>query len=320
MRADRLLAILMLLQGHGKMTTRILARELEVSQRTILRDVDALSTAGIPIQAEGGHGGGIYLAESYQLALSGLKGTEVSPLFVAGHSSLLDQLGMEHNAQSSLLKLFAALPSLHQRTVEQLRQRLYIDPVGWWQEFQPRPFWPELQKAIYEDWSIQVFYERGDGEVVERILEPYSLVAKAGLWYMVGRREGQFRTYRVSRLQQLSLLPTHFQRLNDFDLVAYWHGHLEEASSSFGKFKFTLRVPESSLPTLRRYFIELPILTAEEGWITAELRVETLETARTVVFGLGKGVTVLEPLELQEAVVKLARQVLGSHSQDFKTN
>src|SRR5262245_47693068 len=141
MRADRLLSIMMLLQNRGKTTAQTLAREMGVSRRTILRDIDALSFAGIPIYAEGGHGGGIALDENYRLSLTGLKEAEVRALFVSNDSRLLSDIGLGQAAESTLPKLFAMLPELHKQAVERIRQRVHIDPLWWWHEEQPRPFW-----------------------------------------------------------------------------------------------------------------------------------------------------------------------------------
>ncbi|HEX2906913.1 MAG TPA: HTH domain-containing protein, partial [Phototrophicaceae bacterium] len=199
MRADRLITLIMRLQTRGKVTAQTLAAELGVSRRTILRDVEALSASGIPIYAEGGHGGGIGLDENYRTTLTGLKEAELRTLFIAANTQLLDDIGLGGAAESTQLKLQAALPARHQSIVEQVRQRLYIDPVWWWHDTQPQRFWKELQQAVFEDRRIRVTYEYYSGEMVERVLEPYSLVAKASHWYLIGRREAEFRLYRVSR-------------------------------------------------------------------------------------------------------------------------
>src|SRR5262245_7324827 len=209
MRADRLLSLVMLLQTRGKMTTAVLAHELNVSRRTILRDIDALSYAGIPIYADGGHGGGVTLDENYRLSLTGLNESEVRTLFIASNDKLLKDVGLDQAAESTLLKLFAALPALHQPSVDEIRQRIHIDPLWWWHDFQPMPFWDELQQVVYEDRCIHVVYETYNGQVDERLMEPYSLVAKASLWYLIAKRDGELRMYRVSRFHSVELLDTH---------------------------------------------------------------------------------------------------------------
>ena len=193
MRADRLLAITMLLQARGKMTAQALAAELEVSRRTILRDIDALSIAGVPIYAEGGHGGGIALDSHYRTTLTGLTEAEALTVFISESPQLLRDLGYQEQARQSLLKLFASLPALHRNAIEQFRQRVHIDPVWWWNEAAP-PFWDALQRAVYDAQLLRMTYARSDGTVAERTVEPYSLVAKAGVWYLVARRDDEFRT------------------------------------------------------------------------------------------------------------------------------
>src|SRR5689334_22347708 len=185
MRADRLLAIMLLLQTRGKMTAQSLADKLEVSRRTILRDIDALAVAGVPVYAEGGHGGGIALDEQYRTTLAGLQANEVRTLFVGTNTQLLSEIGLGAAADRTLLKLQAILPAAHRPSVEHIRQRILIDPVWWWRDAQPLPFWERLQQAVYEDRCVQALYEHQTGEVVERALNPYSLVAKSSVWYLV---------------------------------------------------------------------------------------------------------------------------------------
>ena len=311
MRADRLLAIVMLLQTRGKMTTHALAEALGVSRRTILRDVEALSVAGVPVYAEGGHGGGVALDENYRTSLTGLKEDEVRTLFISGTTNLLRDVGLGDAAERVLLKLSAALPTRHQPAVEHIRQRIHIDSVWWWHDSQPLPFWAELQQAVFEDHPIRAVYEHYSGEVVERVLEPYSLVAKASLWYVIARREAEFRTYRVSRFHSVTLLDTHFQRQEDFDLPTFWNEHVQEFTETLAEYTFTLRIHKSKLNFVRwltpgRYHI----LAEEDGWLTARIGFESMDLARMLVFGLGLHAVVLDPPELLQAVLTTAREIL----------
>jgi predicted DNA-binding transcriptional regulator YafY len=313
MRADRLIAIVMLLQNKGKTTADTLAQELEVSRRTILRDVEALSMSGIPIYADGGHGGGIALDENYRVTLTGLKEAEVRALFVSSNAKLLHDVGLGDAAESTLRKLFAALPAPHQPAVDQIRQCIYIDPLWWWYDTQPLPFWTELQQAVFEDRCIHARYEHYSGEIIERVLEPYSLVAKSSLWYLIGKREGELRTYRVSRFHEMTLLDEHFQRPADFDLAAYWTEHLKEFADAMTEYSFTLRVHESRMNFIamlvpgRYEIIEQP---DKDGWFTARFHLESMELGKMLVFGLGAQGEVIEPSELHDAVVHAAREVL----------
>ncbi|HEX2620680.1 MAG TPA: YafY family protein [Phototrophicaceae bacterium] len=316
MRADRLLNILMLLQARRKLTAKTLAEETGVSRRTILRDIEALSIAGIPIYAEGGRGGGISLDEHYQVALSGVKAADIRTLFISGFPSLLNDVGLNQKAEQSLLQLFAALPSPHQQAVQQIRQRLHIDPVWWIQEEEPLPFWETLQRAVFDDLCVSVSYEHRNGERVERLVEPYGLVTKAGVWYLVVRREDEFRTYRVARLHDVRLTLTHFQRQPDFDLASYWQEHVRLAQASFAQYRFTLQLTGQGLEFLKAYRpgnSEIIEEVEEAGWITIQVGMPSLDSAKMLVFGLGREVVILEPDELREAITAAAHEFLAQN-------
>jgi predicted DNA-binding transcriptional regulator YafY len=313
MRADRLLSIVLLLQTRGKLTASALANELEVSRRTILRDVEALSIAGIPIYTEGGHGGGIALDEKYRTTLTGLNEAEVHSLFIASNNQLLNEVGLGKAAESLLLKLFAALPARHQPAVDHIRQRIYIDPVWWWHDAQPMPFWAELQDAVYRDRCIRAVYENYNGKIDERVLEPYSLVSKSSTWYLVAKRQGELRTYRVARLRAVTVLNASFVRDPNFDLTTYWHDHLNEFATAFMEYEFTLRVHPDRINFVRwltpgRNRI---VDTDADGWITARFQMESAELAKMLVFGLGAQCEVIEPQGLTDAVIQASQAMLN---------
>jgi predicted DNA-binding transcriptional regulator YafY len=310
MRADRLLAIMLLLQSRGKMKAVSLAAELGVSRRTILRDIEALSISGVPIYAEGGHGGGITLDEGYRTNLTGLQEEEARTLFLASNESLLKQLKLGEAAERTLLKLSAALPTRHQAAVQHIRQRILIDPSWWWQDSQPPHFWEPLQQAVYEDRCVRVLYERYDGEVVEHILEPYSLVAKSSIWYLVAKREQEFRIYRVTRLHDFTLLGHTFERDATYDLPTFWQSHLQEFVDSMAEVSVTLEVHPERLHFVKwltpgRHQVDEP--AGEDGWYTVDVQMESVELAKMLVFGLGSQARVVEPRSLYDAVVAAAR-------------
>lgn len=310
MRADRLLAIMLLLQTRGKMKAETLAHELEVSRRTILRDIEALSISGVPIYAEGGHGGGIALDEDYRTNLTGLQEDEARTLFLASNESLLKQLKLGDAAERTLLKLTAALPSRHQEAVQHIRQRILIDPSWWWQDSSVPAFWELLQQAVYEDRCVQVCYERYDGQRVERLLEPYSLVAKSSIWYLVAKREREFRTYRVTRFEELTLLDQMFVRDADYDLPSYWHTHLQQFVEGMAGYNFTLLIHPDRLNFVKwltpgRHQVTEP--TAQEEWYTVKIQTESVTLAKMLVFELGAQAKVIEPAVLYEAVVEAAK-------------
>jgi predicted DNA-binding transcriptional regulator YafY len=315
MRADRLLNIMLRLQAGKKMTAQTLANELEVSRRTILRDVEALSVAGIPIYADKGHGGGIALDENYRFSLTGLKESEVCALFLSSNTKLMTDIGLAEASGNILPKLFAALPSVHQQAVEDLRQRVYIDPT-WWNETTAPPLLPDLLQAVYESRCLSVVYQHHEGDIAERVIEPYSLVAKAGNWYLIATCDSKFRTYRVSRFHEVNILDTHFPRQPDFNLMTYWRDHVQEFFDSLLQYRFTLRVHTRRLNLLRwystgRYEIIEP--ADADGWFTAIFEAESIIPAKMLVFGLGADAVVLEPLELREAVLAQSRLLLQAN-------
>jgi predicted DNA-binding transcriptional regulator YafY len=317
MRADRLVSLILLLQTRGKMTTHALADALGVSRRTILRDIDAMSLAGIPVYTDGGHGGGVALDENYRTSLTGLHESEVRALFVSSNAKLLHDIGLGDAAESTLRKLTAALPAPHLPSVEYIRQRIHIDPLWWWHDSEALPFWDELQRAVYEDWCIRAVYESYDGTVRERVLEPYSLVAKSSLWYLVARRDGELRTYRVSRFQQITVLDAHFERPADFDLATYWAAHMDDFMTSISEYAFTLRLHESRVSFVRWLVPGRSHFVPDGEWVTAHLHMESIELAKMLVFGLGADAEIIDPPELREAVLTAAHEVINHHSKDL---
>jgi len=314
LRADRLLSIMLLLQTRGKMTTKALAEELGVSRRTILRDIDALSISGVPLYSEGGHGGGVALDEDYRTTLTGLNLPEVRTLFIASNASVLNDVGLGEASERLLLKLLAALPPSHRPTVDHIRQRLLIDSTWWWHDAESPPFWNDLQQAVYEDRVIKCTYENYNGEIVERTLEPYSLVNKSSVWYLIARRDGELRTYRVIRFHELRLLNQGFQRVPEFDLQTYWQNHLQEFVESFSEYRCTLCVhPERVafvkwLSPGRWEILDKP---DQRGWVTMRLTTDSPILAKMLVFGLGSAGEVIDPAELREGVLQDAFTILA---------
>ncbi len=320
MRADRLLAIMLLLQTRGKMKAEKLAEELGVSRRTILRDIDALSISGVPIHAEGGHGGGIALDEGYRTNLTGLQEEEARTLFLASNESLLKQLKLGEAAERTLLKLTAALPARHQEAVQQFRQRILIDPTWWWQDAKSPTFWDALQQAVYEDRWVSATYERYDGTVAARTLQPYSLVAKSSIWYLIAKREQEFRIYRVTRLHELTLLDRHFERDPAYDLPTYWHDHQQQFVESMSEYAITLQVHPNRLPFVKwitpgRH--QVSEAAHADEWPTIHVQMESMELAKMLVFSLGSQAIVIEPASLYDAVLESAREFCVRNGESF---
>ncbi len=199
MRASRLVTLLLLLQTRGRLTAAELAGELEVSVRTVHRDVEALSQAGVPIYAERGPHGGIRLVDGYRTRLTGMTPEEVEALFLSGIPGPAAELGLGTVVTAARLKVLASLPPELRTRASRLVERFHLDASGWFQAGEPVPQLGTLSEAVWETRRVEVDYERGDRRVT-RLLEPLGLVLKAGVWYLVAAADGQVRTYRVSRV------------------------------------------------------------------------------------------------------------------------
>jgi predicted DNA-binding transcriptional regulator YafY len=320
MRADRLLSLMMVLQtrGSGNVTALELARELEVSERTIYRDVEALSLAGVPVYADRGPGGGIRLLEEYRTNLTGLTADETRALFMLSIPSPLLQLGVGQELKAALLKLSAALPEARRREQQAARQRIHLDARWWGQAQGPGPHLAAVQQALWQDKRLKIVTRMFFGSLVEQTVEPLGLAAKAGEWYLVARvGEGQ-RVFRVNDLVSAEALGEPFHRPDEFDLPSFWEAHVRQVESDHGLFEVRLRIS----PGLAR---ELPwriggqALEAlerasppdEKGWREVELRFDRHEQARDKVLTFGSAAEVLEPLALRRSLADAARQVLS---------
>lgn len=304
MRADRLLQIMLLLQNRGKMTASTLAEELEVSKRTILRDVDALSFSGVPIYAEGGHHGGISLDENYRVRLNGLKEDEVQALIVSSNAALLADIGLEDAAEQSLLKLLTALPSLYEQSAKRFQNRIYIDPVAWWHGEQTRTHLNTIQAAVYDNHVIEIDYQRHDGTYLHRIVQPYGLVAKASVWYLIAAHDENFRSYRISRISQVKILDKTFLRDTDFNLETYWRESTRNFLENVPVFSFTLAIHPDMVDMATWYspgYSEAHGQT-DKGWHIREYHVDSLELAAMFVVGLGRQTIVIAPDELKDKI------------------
>src|SRR4051794_37710946 len=222
MRASRLVALLLLLQARGHLTAAELARELEVSERTVHRDVEALSASGVPVYAERGPHGGIRLVDGYRTRLTGLTGDEAEALFAAGMPGPAAELGLGGELAAARLKLLAALPSELQERATRAQRLFHLDARGWFRAEDSVPHLPELASAVWRGCRVRIRYREGN-RVVQRTIDPLGLVLKAGAWYLVAHRVAGMRVYRVSRVASVRPLEETCERPEGFELSAYWH-------------------------------------------------------------------------------------------------
>ena len=320
MRADRLLSLLMLLQSRGRMSARELAAELEVSERTIYRDVDALSAAGIPVYGEAGREGGYALLDRYRTSLTGLTEWEVRALFMLSIPEPLKDLGVSQALKAALLKLSAALPMERREDETQVRGRFYLDSTWWEREAGAVPHLQILNQAIWSDRILCATFRPVPGVQVTRNVEPYGLVAKAGVWYLVCGRAGRIRVFRVAALVDVMLLEKGFVRPANFDLAEFWKSWCVERSRRRVSYVVEVRVSHDFLPFLPRYFegrIQEKIAQAtpdEAGWVTLELSFESLEAARERLLSFGRAVEVLSPRALRISLADYAAQITALYS------
>lgn len=314
MRADRLLNLLLLLQNRGKMSSRQLAELLEVSERTIVRDIEALSAAGIPVYAERGSRGGWVLADSYRTNLTGMRPEEIVSLLLANHNELLKDLGIQGDFQAAYQKLLAAAPAPIRQDAELIRERLHIDGAGWHASEEAFPWLSAVQEAVWAQRKLRIRYRKEEG-ITERIIHPLGLVAKRNVWYVAAEQEpdGELRTFRISRLEEASLLDETFMRPEGFDLAAYWEQTTARFKSELPRYVARVRTTEAGVDRLRkeRFIKVLQVENSDnQGQILAEVDLQTLDWACGVILRIGRDAEVLEPQELRERVISEAQAIL----------
>jgi predicted DNA-binding transcriptional regulator YafY len=314
-RADRLLALLMLLQSRGRLTAGQLARELEVSERTIYRDIDALSAAGVPVYSDRGPVGGYALLDSYRTDLTGLTDGETRALFLLSIPAALVDLGLDDEMARALRKLSAALPGTRRGEEARIRQRFYIDPDDWRGARTSPSHLAALQQAVLEDRYVEVTYNLPSGPLVEQRIAACGLVAKAGGWRVVTFVDDRVLAYAVSELAEVRLTEDRFTRPLAFDLRAAWEawcaGH-----SARPRYEMTMRVDAWLAERLPRYGIEVAPDAGEveeDGRVTVQASCESFEDARARVLALGGAAEVVHPEPLRRSVADYATQVVARY-------
>ncbi len=311
MRADRLLRIVFRLQGRGVVSASTLARELEVSARTIRRDMVALSAAGVPVYSVRGGAGGWSLVQDYRTSLTGLSTTEALATIVARPRGILADLGLDDPGEDLILKLLAAVAPAAREHAEHARQRIHIDPRQYWGAVakDTLPLLPHLLSAIWDDRIVELEY--GLGHQPTRVA-PYGLVRKGIRWYLIGHADEKVRMYRVSRIHDLTATEDRFERPADFDLASFWEQAQDEYAGGFGTFRVRAKLRGDALVRAGWAYAKSKQFSEpdEDGWVEAEFDTEDYDSAIALVGALGADLVVLEPDRVREVLLANAARQL----------
>ncbi len=315
MRADRLISILLLLQNHGKMTTKALAQELEVTERTIHRDMEALSVAGIPVLAERGKHGGWRLVDQYRTRLTGLKDSELKTLFLSPSFQLLSDLGITKDWKEARQKLLAALPNTLQSQADHLWNRIHIDTDPWKQSSQEITALSLLQQALWEERKIRIAYEKANKETSERIVEPLGLVAKGRTWYLIAVANKDIKNFRVSRIKYVELTNDLFARPTNFQLADYWTESKQNFVQSLPVFEVDVVASPAIIQRLSFSGRFAQVVSKgspnENGWLPVKLTFDTKQEAASYIIGFGDKMKIISPASLIDSVKRIGESVLS---------
>jgi predicted DNA-binding transcriptional regulator YafY len=308
MRASRLLSLLLLLQTRGRMTAQQLANELEVSVRTVYRDVEALSAAGVPLYGDAGHAGGYQLLDGYRTRLTGLTAAEAGALFLSGLPGPAAELGLGNVLTAATLKLRAALPASFRENACRLTERFYLDAPGWYRRPEDVPHLQVVASAVWERQVIQVTYRRWkEPAEVTRRLEPHGLVLKAGTWYVVARCDGVMRTYRADQIVAAAACDCGFTAESGFELAAYWQTYLAEFHQQLHTGHAVIRLSGSGVRRMGHLLSAAAVAAVEtggaadaDGWVRARVPIESADQALADFLRLGADIEIVEPTELRE--------------------
>lgn len=323
MRASRLLTLLMLLQTRGRLSARALAEAAEVSIRTIYRDVDQLSAAGVPVWAETGRAGGICLREGWRTELTGLTAPEARAVFLAGLPGPAAELGLGEAMSTAQLKLLSALPREAQADASRIAQRFHLDPVDWFRSAAPPPHLQTVAAAVWNQQRVTMRYESWS-RVSERVVEPLGLVLKAGTWYVAARAVGkpQPNAYRLAAIEALVLLDERFEPPRGFDLADWWRASTVRFEAGVYTATARLRVSEDGFRRLCRFspaVADAALASAApcepDGWVEVEVPIESVTHAAQEMLRLGAEAEVVEPDALRERLVSAAQAMCARYAE-----
>jgi predicted DNA-binding transcriptional regulator YafY len=322
-RASRLVNVLLLLQTRSRMTAAELADELEVSVRTIYRDVEALAQAGVPIYAERGPHGGVRLVDGYRTRLTGLTAEEAEAVFLSGLPGPAAELGLGTVVAAARLKVMAALPPELRVRAGRIAERFHLDAPGWFQPSEDLPHLETLAGAVWQSHQIRILYRRGErGGVVDRQVEPLGLVLKGGVWYLVARAATNIRTYRVSRILEVAVLADRFERPEDFDLADHWDRSTAAYEQGAEHIELTVRMAAERVEAFAGIAGSRVMSTATRGpdpEIAGDVRLtvmfDWIDEAIGTAFRLGAEVEVLEPEWLRRSIYESATAIVARYAE-----
>jgi predicted DNA-binding transcriptional regulator YafY len=317
MRADRLVSILLWLQVHGRTSAAELARRQEVSLRTIHRDMEALSAAGVPVFALRGRNGGWALPAEYRLSSKWLSGEEVRALAVLTPAVVLADLGLAGTADAAWLKLLAALPPPHRDEATFVHERIHVDTSTWQPRRETLPWLPALKEAVFTEHQVQLRYRLSDGGLVDRRIAPLGLVAKGQSWYVVGEIDSDIRSYRISRIEGVHILPERFARPAGFDLAGFWEASKQRLVEGLPRYPVTLLVDPTAIEQVRRGLrwgrVTEVAPPGEDGRRSMTIMFEIYPDALASVLGFGDRVEVVAPPDFRVAVRGALGAALGHY-------
>jgi predicted DNA-binding transcriptional regulator YafY len=316
MQASRLMSVLMRLQARGRATAEELSQELEVSVRTIYRDIDQLSFAGIPVVAERGRLGGFKLIDGFRTELTGMTPAEAETLFMAGLPGPAAELGLTQLMSVARTKLLAALPAGER--AERIASRFHLDATGWFRNAEPVALLPMIAQAIWSERYLEIRYGSDKSSVIRK-LAPLGLVLKAGIWYLVAQKGSGNRTYRVGRISSAEPRE-HFIRPKSFDLAAHWAQSSREYELGTYRERATIRLSprgRAILDLLGPYVVQEAERTAgkadQQGWVRCTIPLESAEFGIRELMRLGDEVEIISPPALRTQMMRALRKTMACY-------
>ena len=316
MKADRLISILMLLKVHKQLTAKDLAKRLEVSVRTIYRDIESLSSIGIPIFTDRGTNGGIKLLGDYQTSLSGINKDELYSLFIPTGDKVLDDLGIEKLKDSTMIKLLGDSSTYQINEIKNIQNYIFIDMYTWGENPQKvdTAILSTLKEGIWNNKVLNIAY-RKINETKDVILNPLGLVCKRGIWYLIGENTEAIKTYKVSNIESALLTDILFDRPKDFNLEKHWKSSTINFKSSIPKHTFTFKVNPSIVNHIKaRQFISISNIVVEDDNIYMDIDFDSIFQGIEFAFGYGKDIEIIYPIDARTEIKKKSSEITKLYS------